>query len=284
MIEFENFEITKRELMFSIIIVLIMVFAGLFINNLIENHVSETNEKYYAATQIDANADQFSYGMNTSIGNTLVYGKVTAVDSAALPELSNKYLAIEKTKERYTMHTKTVSHKSGKTTYYTVETYYTWDTVRTDYSKAKTISFLNANFDASKIDLPDYRSIPLNNNTVSKNYISWIHYGYLYENGNTLGDVRYCYSGVPLSFSGTIFANLKSSSIFNVDNNNSRVAFFLDQKPKDIIQNKQNSEGTPTIVFWVLWSLLIAIILFGFFYASNNWLEDNENFFKNYNK
>ena len=62
---------------------------------------------------------------------------------------------LKKVKEKYTRHTRRVAHKSGKRTYYTTETYWTWDYVGKESKKAKKINFCGIDFKSNKIVLPD---------------------------------------------------------------------------------------------------------------------------------
>ena len=86
-------------------------------------------QKYNTALQIDNNSEMFSYGMRTDIGNAFVHGDLKAVDTVTYPEIGGAYMYVEKIKEKYTMHTRTVTYTtgSGKTrqTHTRTETYWT---------------------------------------------------------------------------------------------------------------------------------------------------------------
>ena len=128
--DFGNFEITKREILVSVSIVAIMLLIGVLIAGKISDYQLDKNEKYNKAIKIESQ-ELFEYGMRTNAGNAFVYGDLKAVDTVTYPEIGGEYIYIEKVKERYTMHTRQVAHTTttnGKThTYYTTETYWTWD-------------------------------------------------------------------------------------------------------------------------------------------------------------
>ena len=69
-----GWDMTVRELMFNIVIILIMLMGGFFISEKIASHNDEQNQEYYQAMQIDGNAELFQYGMRTDVGNAFVKG------------------------------------------------------------------------------------------------------------------------------------------------------------------------------------------------------------------
>lgn len=139
--QFESFEITKREILASISIIAIFLLIGVLISGKISEHQIEENEKYNKAVKIE-NTDLFQYGMDTNIGNAFVYGDLKAVDTVTYNEIGGKYMYVKKVKEKYTMHTRRVSHGSGKHRYYTTQTYWTWDYAGKESKKCKENKFL----------------------------------------------------------------------------------------------------------------------------------------------
>lgn len=243
----ENFKITKREILASISIVAIMLLIGFLISGKISEYQMDNNEKYNKAVKIETK-DLFEYGMRTDIGNAFVYGDLLAVDTVTYPEIGKAYMYVEKVEEHYTEHTKQVEHTrtvNGKTeTYYTEETYWTWDYVGEENLTCKEVSFLDVVFDVDKISLP------------AAQYIKTIKASWR---------VRYKYYGVATKFTGTIFTELRGKTI--KDN----TPFYEGKTIEDTVDYLES--GMPLIVFWVLWIILIAACLFGFFYIDNRWLE-----------
>ena len=124
--------ITKREILASISIIAVMIMIGIFISSKISEYEMDRNEKYTKAVKIE-NTDLFQHGMDTNVGNAFVYGELKAIDYVTYPEIDGQYMYIKKVKEKYTMHTKTVTKTrvvNGKSeSYTTTETYWTWDEV-----------------------------------------------------------------------------------------------------------------------------------------------------------
>ena len=105
--DFGDFEITKREILTSISIIAVMILIGILISGKISECQMDKNEKYNKAVKIESQ-EMFRYGMDTNVGNAFVYGDLKAVDTVTYPEIGGEYMYVEKVKERYTMHTRTV--------------------------------------------------------------------------------------------------------------------------------------------------------------------------------
>lgn len=245
--DFENFEITKREILASISIVAVMLLIGILIAGKISDYHLDKNEKYNKAIKIESQ-ELFEYGMRTNVGNAFVYGDLKAVDTVTYPEIGGEYMYIKKVKERYTMHTRRVSHRktvNGKThTYYTTETYWTWDYSSSEERICNEILFLNHVFPVSKIDLPE------------EEYIDTI---------KESSHIRYKYYGVGLNFTGTVFTELANNTI--ADNS----PFYKNMRIDETVEHLETDLAI--WVFWIGWIGLIGVCIFGFYYIDNKWLE-----------
>ena len=245
--DFGNFEITKREILASISIIAVMILFGILISSKISEYQMDKNEKYNKAVKIESQ-EMFQYGMDTNVGNAFVYGDLKAVDTVTYPEISGEYMYVEKVKERYTRHTRKVRHTrtvNGKLqTYYTTETYWTWDKVGSEDIKCKEISFCGVNFTSNKIDLP------------GTDYIDTIK-----ESSN----VRYKYYGVGTEYKGTIFTDLRNKTISD------NTSFYNNSTIDETI--KRLESDFPIIIFWIFWVILIGGIVFVFYYLDNRWLD-----------
>ena len=245
--DFGDFEITKREILASFSIIAVMILIGVLISTKISEYELDQNEKYNKAVKID-NQEMFQYGIDTNVGNAFVYGDLKAVDTVTYPEIGGEYMYVEKVKERYTQHTRKVAHTrtvNGKSqTYYTTETYWTWDKVGSEDIKCKEISFCGITFDSSKFDIPN------------TDYIDTI---------NESSHIRYQYYGTNTKFTGTIFTNLRDKTISD------NTPFYNNSTIDETIKHLESSGGL--IIFWIYWILLIGAAVFGFFYLDNKWLE-----------
>lgn len=265
-------EITKREILFSAIIICIMIFIGFFISNSISDDIRETNEVFYKSTKIDNEQDKFEYGMKTNIGTSLIYGEVNGETGVKHQDLINNYFAIKKETERYTRHTRRV--KSGKT--YRTQVYHTWDNINTETNAVDNFTFLNVGFDISKINFNNWYDVPLNETTVDSKYVSWINGSYIYNNGDTwanVGDLRYEYYYIPLQFKGSILVNLKDSSIYSTSDKSQTIAFMYDKTIQEVISDKENSEDKYIPIFWIIWICVTGSSIVGFYNLKNKWLE-----------
>lgn len=64
--------VTKREILFSIVILAIMFMFGSIISSNISNSLMNDYQEYNTALQIDDDKDIFQHGMRTNIGNALI--------------------------------------------------------------------------------------------------------------------------------------------------------------------------------------------------------------------
>ena len=236
-------EITKRELVASISIVAIFLIIGILISGKLNEAVMDANEKYYKALKVDTK-EMFQYGMDTSIGNAFVHGDFEAVDTVSYPEIDGEYLYIKKVKEKYTRHTRTVvTTINGKTSTRT-ETYWTWDIVGTESEQSKEVSLLGIDFNTSQFDIPH------------GDYITTI---------KESSHIRYKYYGYPAKSNVTIFTSLKDGNI-----EQSNIPIYKDLNIEQTIQRLEQSFGMA--IFWMAWLGLTAVVVLGFCYLENDWL------------
>ena len=237
-------EITKREILASISIIGIMLVIGILISGKISEYQMDQNEMYNKAVRIES-SDLFQHGMNTNIGSAFVYGDLKAVDTVTYPEIGGEYMYVEKVKEEYRMHTRTVTHKrSDGSTYTTTETYWSWDRVGSEHIKCNEIEFCNIKFSSDKFDIP------------STNHIDTI---------KVSSHVRYKYYGTETKHTGTIFTELKDKTISDSTN-------FYKDKTIEETADMLHSEGLP-IVFWIIWICITGIGVYAFYSLENRWLE-----------
>ena len=241
-----DMEITKREVLFSIIIVAVMFIFGLMIHGKITNHLMDEYQKYNTALQIENNSNLFQYGMKTNIGNAFIYGELKAVDTVTYPEIGGKYMYVEKVKERYTKHTEvyyTTDRKGHKHRH--TRTYWSWDRVDSENIKCKEISFCEIKFQSNQIEFPN------------SEYVTTI---------KESSHIRYKYYGVNSKHKGTIFTYLENHNITGT------AKFYENLSINETISYLES--GYELIAFWSAWVVLTATIVFGFYYIDNRWLED----------
>ena len=240
--DFGNFEITKREIIASVSIIAVMLLIGVLISSKISDWQINQNDKYNKAVKIQS-ADLFQYGMKTNVGNAFVYGELKAVDTVTYPEIGGKYIYVKKVKKRKE-YAGFSGDKSGKRTYYTTETYWTWDYVGKESKKAKRINFCGIDFKSNKIVLPDDEYI----DTVKESNC-----------------IRYKYYGVGTKYKGTIFTSLKDKTISD------KTKFYNNRSIEETVKHLET--GVWLVLFRVFWVILTGMVVFGFYYLDNDWLE-----------
>ena len=237
--------ITKREILFSIVIILILFTIGVCIAGNINDGIMEKHQEYNTALQIDSDKKLFEYGMRTNIGNAFVYGDLKAIDTVSYDEVPGEYSYIEKVKEKYTKHTRTVTHtRSDGSKYTTTETYWTWDYAGSWDKHSTKITFLDVEFDYGAINFPAARHI----DTIKESYY-----------------IRYVYYGSPAECIGTLYTQL-------CDNTISNSSFYNNMTINETIEHLETNAGL--VVFWIVWVIFTGIIIYGFYYLDNKWLED----------
>lgn len=227
-----------------------MILFGVLISAAISNSLMDKYQDYNTALQIESDKDLFEYGMRTNVGNAFVYGDLKAVDTVTYPEIDGEYSHVEKIKEKYTRHTRTVTKTktvNGKTqTYTTTETYWTWDRVDSWSKHSEKITFLDVEFDYGMINFP------------SDNYITTI---------KESSHIRYKYYGAPAECEGTLYAKLGDNTITKASfYNNANI-----EKTIDMLESNWQ-----IVLFWVGWVLLTGGLVVGFYFIDNKWLEDKE--------
>lgn len=239
-------KVTKREVLFSIVIICVMLVIGIIIAGNINDAVMEKQQEYITALQINNDKDLFEYGMRTNVGNAFVYGELKAVDTVTFDEIGGEYSYVEKVKERYTRHTRTVTYKdsNGKTKTKT-ETYWTWDEVDSWDKHSEKITFLDVEFDYGTINFPNDHHIDTQDG------------GY---------HIRYVYYGAPTYSIGTIYTNLKDGTVH-------KSTMYHNSTIEEALEIKTSDFGI--IFFWICWIFLTGGVVYGFYYIDNRWLEDN---------
>lgn len=238
--------ITKREIIASVVIIAIMMCAGFAISEAIQQKLLEQYQIYDSAVQIESE-ELFRYGMKTDIGHAFVYGELKTIDPVSFPEIEGEYSYIKKEEQEYRKHTRTVTEtyvdEDGNTKTRDVEEeYWTWDTMNTETKTATKISFLNVEFEYSKIQF------------LSSHEIEILDTGYHKRN---------VYYGKDTECQGTIFTNLKGNTI-------SETSFYENRTIEETIEHLET--GYQIVIFWIFWILLTGGAVVGFYYFENRWL------------
>lgn len=237
-------EITKREIIASVMIIALMLILGLMLSGAISDSIIDSNEIYHKAIHINSK-DIFEYGMRTNTGNAFIYGDLIAVNPVGYPEIEGEYLWIEKEKEVYTEHSRRVPYPCGKSTCYRTEYYWTWDSHGSEYKMSDKVTFLDHEFYFNQFDRPSDHHI---------------------ETQRVSPHVRYQYYGIPSKLTGTIFADLKDGDI------GYGVRLYKDKTTEQAYEYAVSSGTGELIFFWILWLGATGGAVYGFYYLENRWL------------
>ncbi len=223
---------------------------GYLLHNTIKEQIIREALVYDRAFK-PTSVEQFQYGAQTSIGDALMFGTVSAIDPVSTEYAEGKYTALEVVQERYTMHTRIVdiTDSKGRKIGSRVEVYYTWDVVHREKKQATTFKFYDfvANVDELRI---------------RNDYVST----------NTDGYDRWEVYGVPASFNATLFVDLKDNSILPVDSRDIEV--YRDKSVQQVVEAKDNN--TEVVVFDIVYVLAIIGATVAFVVANNRWLDGGQ--------
>ena len=263
-------KITKREILFSVIILIVMLIIGFFINYLIAENNTKNNEIYYLATKIE-DVNQFQYGLKTSIGNSLVYGEIKATNPVSTTAINGEYFYIEKVVERYNQHTRTETYRDTKgRTHTRVVIYYSWDYDDSEILLTDKFSFMGKEFENSIDGLPVER-LNLSEFAIDQ---SKVYSNYIYNDGffESVGDTREHYNIVPISFTGTLEARLYDNALQNFSGGEC-LTFYNDKTITETVEDIESYSDFSVIVFRIVWGMLTIGAIVGFCYVDNRWLE-----------
>lgn len=244
-----NIEVTKREVLVSIVIILIMITIGFFLGNMIHNSISENNEKYFKALKVNEDPDVFNHAIDTSVGDMVSYGEFKANEPVTYDMIGGEYFSILKVKEYYTMKTRTITYtdSEGKTKTKT-ETYWEWEEVDREYFNTETFDYLSRTF--------DYDHIPIN------------HYKYKETiNDGLLSNTRYKFYTIPKEFKATLYSKATDKTI--KDNK-----IYPYDTIESLIDKKEGSADTTVTIFWIVWVLVIVAAVIGFVALDNRYLNN----------
>ena len=244
LVDFEYGILTFGELLVSIVIICIFSISGLFISDKIQNKISESNQAYLHATEIDS-PNLFDYAIRTEVGDAFVLGNLIAVDPVTVDN-KGPYLLIKKRTEKHTMHTRVVTHSDGKRTWTTTETYWTWDYYKEQSWHCNKINFCEKEFDYGAIAMPGHQYLCTD-----------------YE--QTWARLRHIYYVIPSENKGVLFTNLTNKEV-------SYGEWINAESTQRAKQSCVNSSKGLMIAFWFVWVVLTALAVFAFCTFDNNWL------------
>ena len=247
--KFYEWDITLHEVIFSVFIIGVMLGIGYLISDSIKKSEHDRCLEYRQAAQITDNSE-FGYAIETNIGNSYFEGHVKAVDPVKHKLLDNiPCMSIHMEYESYNMHTRTVTTTDSKGKTHThIETYWTWDTYKTEKHNAKTVNVMGTELDASMFTFCNCRE---------------------YKTVDTGWHKRISFSYIPAEFNGAGYAFLGPDM---AKNNPHKIDIYKDSTIAKLYEHATTFYGNT--VFWVFWIIAIIVVVNIFLYADNNWLEN----------
>lgn len=246
---FDDIEVTKREILFSITIICVMVGLGILISNHIMSDWYEKEMAIFSAVRVDKDKEKFDYVMRTDAGDFLAYGTLDCIRPVSLPELKGKYLKIRKVKETYESHTRTYTTTDGNGHTQThTEIYWSWDYAGEEEFVVDSVTFLGKIFAFDRIDMDKW---PEDFDTTIKDG----------------GFVRYIYHAYPRRTNGIMTGKAKNKAFCEL-------SFISGTDIPKYLEDIENKGKVINACFWIAWIILTGLIVFLFYAGENNWLED----------
>lgn len=243
-------EITKREILFSTVIVAIMMMLGIVISRPILNHALHKSLRISSSVQVD-DSSKFDYIGRTDVGDFIAEGIITTINPVSIEDIEGKYSKIMKVKEEYRKHTKEVTEtdSNGKT-YTRTRTYWSWDVMRREIWEADSISFYGKRFSYRDISYSPYAT-----------YLKTIEpKRKLFQN-----KIRYKYYVATTSEHGCIMGVVSDKTYSDMN-------FMKDITLNKVIERSENNINNGPIGFWIFWTLLTIGAVMGFCSMDNKWL------------
>ena len=244
-----DFEITNREILFSIIIAAIMIIAGTLIHGGIVDSVAESNIKVQRMARLET-TDKFNHGLKTNIGDSLTIAAVRTITPVTHPEIEGEYMTLERVYQEEELKTRIVSYTDSDGNIQTrTEVYCEWETKKREYWQSDKLTF-----NGYEIGIDDIRNdIPTQSTKYT--YIT--------------AKKRYCFHYRTTDYNGAATVRLTDGAIKSID-------FHKDLTIEQLYKHKLSSPIGWLVFFWILWALLICGSVYLFYRIDNRWLEEHK--------
>lgn len=249
--DFVDWEITLREVLFSVFILGAWALLGFFVHSWIDKTVDDSTLKYRQAVAIES-PDEFRHAMDTDVGHAFVRGKLEAATPVTNRLVKGEYLKIHVDHQKYRMHTRIVTYttydsKGRPHTRHRTETYWSWDTVRSSTTNSPKVVFCGSEFDYGKFSYGCART----EETV--------------VGGGLFKNERDVVHATKDGFTATMFGDLRGGGF---EGTASLVGAGIEEYRKSETDCKW-----PYVLFWTVWAVLAFGSVFLFFVMDNDWAE-----------
>ena len=242
-------EVRIREVIFSTVILCAMIGIGIPVSNSILRKTTNSAMEIASAVKVN-DPEKFSYIKRTDVGGFIAEGELIAKDSVSIPDIEGYYFSIRKAEEHYRMHVQTYTTSNGKGGVRVhTRTYWSWDEMKHWTYDADTVQFLGCEFLRKDVRYRPYRRYK--------------------ETIKEKSNVRFVYETAPVKTYGIIIGKAENKEYANMKFHEGATI------EKTVGKAEKNINSAP-VVFWVLWLMLTALLITGFYALKNNWLEDNK--------
>lgn len=243
-------EITKREILFSVIIISIMVLIGTIISRPILTHSMNNALKITSSVQAKDSL-AFDYIIRTNAGDFLAEGTIHAINRVSIEDIDGEYSRIIRKTQEYQEHTETYTTTDSEGNIQThTRTYWSWNTIHTDKYISDSLSFHGDTLTYKNIRHEPVMSY-LKTITPKRN---------LFQK-----KIRYLYYTAPATEQGVLSGNISDKSF-------SELRFSPNTDIDTMIEHSEKQKHNAPITFWILWIILTVGLTIGFYVFENKWL------------
>lgn len=261
-------QITKREILMSIAIFLVMLGIAIGLTFMVLNISQEHDEVYHKALQLE-DEDAIEHAKNTGAGLAFVKVVLDSDNSVSHPNLIGEYLYIKEYVEKYTEHERVVTETDSEgNTHTRVETYWQWDYYDSQVTQVDSVRLNNIEINSDELNFPS-KSLKLTDETCTVS-----HWGTSYiEKNDWFGPrLRYSYTIVEKGgeYSSLVFFENGEMNAYN----SSKISLH-DSTVKELYESCLGRQKLWLILVWLGWALVTFLLIFGFYYLDNMWLNSD---------
>lgn len=252
---------TRNRWLILIGLIIVSVVLDILVGFGMANHERD-HESLYRTALKTTDPDRFNYIVKSQQGKVVSYAKMNGQQSVRFHEMTTKrrFMAVKRTLERYTMHTRTVSDSKGNTH---TETYWSWDYAGSDKTQAKQLKIFGHNYYADKFNLhPFYRDIDADKLI---NHDTGFTGSYYYLNSME----RYSYEVIPMDIKGSFIADTSQGTLDPINGKQIQIS----KEHYKAYLNHNLYGGTITVII-----VIVLLVLFEVGGCAYFWLADKEKF------
>lgn len=246
----------RNKYLILITTIMFCVLVDIWIGAALNNHENQHASLYRTALKT-TDKDRFNYIIDSHQGNVVTNTKLTAADPVRFHEMKSKqkFFAVKRTLEEYTMHTETTTDSKGHTT---TRTYWTWDDQGTDSKYSRRLEIFGRKYKTSNFDINSYFAHVDAEKLVNDNNGLSGYYHYIDS------DTRYRYEVIPVSITGSFIANTNRGTLAPISGEQIKIS---SEHYKDYL-NYNLHGGEKKVILVVVLLILIEILGIAYLYPA----------------